>query len=231
MYEGEPRRRRDQRQHQGKIAGRVAARPDRVALWAVFMAVFGIFISLATANASSGGTSGGGTACDTCELGDRTIAQGDEGRDVQIANYILRSKWYADNVPLTKIFGTETTAGTQEFQQRKSMTVTGIINGSTATELRHSMTQHNATWYGPGFYGNPLACGGTLTKETTGVAHKTLPCGTKVLLSKNGKSVKTTVIDRGPFVNGITWDLTEATAEKLGFSQSSKLRAAVPRNQ
>jgi rare lipoprotein A (peptidoglycan hydrolase) len=201
------------------------------------MAVFGIFISLATANAQtggvagSGGTSGGGTACDTCELGDRTIAQGDEGRDVSIANYILRSKWYADNVPLNKIFGTETTAGTREFQQRKSLSITGIINGTTATELRHSMTQYNATWYGPGLYGNRMACGGTLTRDTYGVAHKTLPCGTKVLLSKNGKSVKTRVIDRGPFVRGITWDLTEATAKKLGFSQSSKLRAAVPRNQ
>ena len=40
----------------------------------------------------------------------------------------------------------------------------------------------NISWYGPGFYGNGGACGmlgpDGLTKETVGVAHRTLPCGT-----------------------------------------------------
>src|SRR5688500_6354796 len=36
------------------------------------------------------------------------------------------------------------------------------------------------TWYGPGFYGNRTACGQRLTRSTQGVAHRTLPCGTKV---------------------------------------------------
>src|SRR4051794_13793889 len=39
-----------------------------------------------------------------------------------------------------------------------------------------------ATWYGPGLYGNHLACGGRLRHSTIGVAHKTLACGTKVAL-------------------------------------------------
>src|SRR4051812_3209956 len=37
-----------------------------------------------------------------------------------------------------------------------------------------------ASWYGPGLYGGRLACGGRLSAGTLGVAHKTLPCGTKV---------------------------------------------------
>lgn len=75
-----------------------------------------------------------------------------------------------------------------------------------------------ASWYGPGLYGNPLGCGGTLSPGTYGVAHKTLPCGTKVTLRANGRSVRVSVIDRGPYVGGREFDLTAATAQALGFS-------------
>src|SRR5690348_4751052 len=44
-----------------------------------------------------------------------------------------------------------------------------------------------ATWYGPGLYGNRLACGGRLRHATLGVAHKTLACGTKVALRYHGR--------------------------------------------
>jgi rare lipoprotein A len=74
-----------------------------------------------------------------------------------------------------------------------------------------------ASWYGPGLYGNPLACGGTLSAGTLGVAHKTLPCGTKVALRHGGRTVRVPVVDRGPFVGGREYDLTAATAQRLGF--------------
>ena len=32
-----------------------------------------------------------------------------------------------------------------------------------------------ATWYGPGFFGQRMACGHTLHRNTLGVANKTLP--------------------------------------------------------
>ena len=47
--------------------------------------------------------------------------------------------------------------------------------------------QVTSTWYGPGFYGNRTACGQRLTRSTLGVAHRTLPCGTKVALRVNGR--------------------------------------------
>jgi rare lipoprotein A len=74
-----------------------------------------------------------------------------------------------------------------------------------------------ASWYGPGLYGNPLGCGGTLGVGTLGVAHKTLPCGTKVTLRRGRRSVRVRVIDRGPYVAGREYDLTAATAQRLGF--------------
>jgi rare lipoprotein A (peptidoglycan hydrolase) len=74
-----------------------------------------------------------------------------------------------------------------------------------------------ASYYGPGLYGNGVACGGTLLPGTMGVAHKTLPCGTKVKLRYHGRSVTVPVIDRGPYVAGRDYDLTEAVKERLGF--------------
>jgi hypothetical protein len=80
-----------------------------------------------------------------------------------------------------------------------------------------SYRQAGASYYGPGLYGNGVACGGTLMPGTMGVAHKTLPCGTRVKLRYRGRSVTVPVIDRGPYVAGRAYDLTAATRERLGF--------------
>jgi rare lipoprotein A len=77
--------------------------------------------------------------------------------------------------------------------------------------------QAGASYYGPGLYGNGVACGGTLMPGTMGVANKTLPCGTKVKLRYRGRSVTVPVIDRGPYVAGRDYDLTEAVKDRLGF--------------
>jgi hypothetical protein len=74
-----------------------------------------------------------------------------------------------------------------------------------------------ASYYGPGIFGNGVACGGTLMPGTMGVAHKTLPCGTKVKLRYHGRTVTVPVIDRGPYVAGRDYDLTWAVKERLGF--------------
>jgi rare lipoprotein A len=71
-----------------------------------------------------------------------------------------------------------------------------------------------ASWYGGG---GGLACGGELTSATIGVANKTLPCGTVLTLRYGGRSLQVRVIDRGPYVAGREFDLTEATKRELGF--------------
>jgi rare lipoprotein A len=70
------------------------------------------------------------------------------------------------------------------------------------------------SWYGGG---GSLACGGWLTSATLGVANKTLPCGTLVTLRYGGRTVRVPVIDRGPYVEGREFDLTEATKRALDF--------------
>lgn len=75
----------------------------------------------------------------------------------------------------------------------------------------------HASWFGPGLYGGRTACGQTLTPGLLGVAHKTLPCGSKVRLRHKGRTVTVKVVDRGPFIPGREFDLTYATKEKLRF--------------
>lgn len=74
-----------------------------------------------------------------------------------------------------------------------------------------------ATWYGPGLYGNGLACGGRFSTRTWGIAHRTLPCGTLVTLAHRGRRVTVRVVDRGPF-SGATVDLTSRTKAYLRFT-------------
>jgi cholest-4-en-3-one 26-monooxygenase len=78
-----------------------------------------------------------------------------------------------------------------------------------------------ASWYGGG---GSLACGGSLTSNTLGVANKTLPCGTLVTLRYGGRSLRVPVIDRGPYVAGREFDLTEATKQALGFGDTGEER-------
>lgn len=83
-----------------------------------------------------------------------------------------------------------------------------------------------ASWYGPGLYGNPLGCGGVLTTGTMGIAHKTLPCGTRVdVCARDCASVS--VVDRGPYVGGREVDLTAATAQAIGFGGVGTIRLRV----
>jgi rare lipoprotein A len=77
-----------------------------------------------------------------------------------------------------------------------------------------------ASWYGGG---GSLACGGSLESSTLGVASRTLPCGTLVTLRFDGRSVRVPVIDRGPYVEGREFDLTEATRDALGFGDTGEV--------
>jgi rare lipoprotein A len=85
------------------------------------------------------------------------------------------------------------------------------------------------TWYGPGLYGRRTACGQVLSRRILGLAHKTLPCGTPVELYLDGRTVTVPVIDRGPFSGGAHYDLTSATAQQLGLTETSTIGVAPQR--
>jgi rare lipoprotein A (peptidoglycan hydrolase) len=102
-----------------------------------------------------------------------------------------------------------------------------LSDGTTRSLGRVNVYRYaNASWYGPGLYGNRLGCGGTLTAGVMGVANKSMPCGAKVTLRHGGRVVRVPVIDRGPYVGGREFDLTAATARKLGFSGAGAIQVA-----
>lgn len=104
---------------------------------------------------------------------------------------------------------------------------TGVAKGSHDRAGKFTVYRNAvASWYGPGLYGNHVACGGTLQPGTIGVANKTLPCGTKVKFRYHGRSVTAPVIDRGPYSGNREYDLTEATKNKLHFPGVATLQAS-----
>lgn len=82
------------------------------------------------------------------------------------------------------------------------------------TEARGSSLSQ-ASYYGPGLYGNHTFCGQILRTRTFGVAHRSLPCGTRLLICRGRRCVTAYVIDRGPFNYSRDLDLTAATATSL----------------
>jgi hypothetical protein len=189
----------------------------------------------AAAPGSGGATSGGGlNLTETVSkpskaprFGTRVLRQGMSGPDVRILNGMVRSKSLLVGSGVTPNFNAPTTSAVRRFQKKTKIATNGVVNRSTARKLVGSMRSSGASWYGPGFFGNKTACGQTLRRSTQGVAHKTLPCGSKVLIGYKGRFVLTTVIDRGPYVRGRAWDLTSATRSSLGFDGVGNVRHAV----
>ena len=79
-----------------------------------------------------------------------------------------------------------------------------------------------ASWYGPGFYGNRTANGETFRPGTLTAAHRTLPFGTLVRVTNlnNGRTAVVRINDRGPFHGGRIIDLAHGAAQKLGVTAS-----------
>ena len=76
-----------------------------------------------------------------------------------------------------------------------------------------------ASWYGPGFHGNLTASGSVYNMYDISVAHKTLPFGTLVRLCNpsNHQCVVAPVTDRGPYIDGRTFDLSMGAAQAIGM--------------
>jgi len=95
-----------------------------------------------------------------------------------------------------------------------------------AKPARKVHTSGIATWFGPGFFGQRTACGQTLTPAVIGVAHRTLPCGTLVKVSYEGRSLILPVLDRGPYSRA-DWDLTAGAAQALGITETVRIATRV----
>lgn len=76
-----------------------------------------------------------------------------------------------------------------------------------------------ASWYGEDFHGKLTSNMEIYNMNDMTAAHKTLPFGTRVIVTNlnNNKSVTVRINDRGPFVEGRDIDLSYAAAKVLGM--------------
>jgi len=110
-----------------------------------------------------------------------------------------------------------------------AVAVSLAVNAQTRTHA--STTPQPEGWYaafagssGPAAFGRRTACGGVIRPDTVGVAHPTLPCGARVFITYRGQTVLTQVIDRGPYVPGREFDVTQALAQRLGLDGVERIR-------
>jgi rare lipoprotein A len=96
-------------------------------------------------------------------------------------------------------------------RNRKSRSVSSENSGSGASY------SGQASYY---WQPQALASGGRLNPNALTAAHKTLPFGTRVLVTnqRNGQSVEVVINDRGPYVGGRIIDLSKAAAQAINMT-------------
>lgn len=143
--------------------------------------------------------------------------------DAVAAQYAsTRARWKAASIPLGTPIGTvpatvrpytSRTYLASEFHYRKYRT-TGVTYRAVCS------------WYGADFNGKPTASGQVYNMDDFTCAHKTLPFGTWLALTRYDPSSKTykriivVVNDRGPYVRGRDIDLSKAAAQALGLASA-----------
>lgn len=105
------------------------------------------------------------------------------------------------------------------------------INGEryTPKEEPGYVREGVASWYGALFHGRKTSNGEVFDMERLSAAHPTLPLPVYAEVTNlgNGRSAVVRVNDRGPFRKGRLIDLSERTAEVLGFKRSGTAKVKV----
>ncbi len=101
---------------------------------------------------------------------------------------------------------------------------------STDTIDPHGYDQTGvASYYGAKHHGKRTASGEAFNQHGLTAAHRSLPFGTRVLVTNlaNQRSVVVRINDRGPHTRGRLIDLSRAAAEKIGMIRSGTARVRV----
>jgi rare lipoprotein A len=103
-------------------------------------------------------------------------------------------------------------------------------NKPTKRAVAHRKSAAKTASYGGGssgmasyyWQGQMTASGARFNPSAMTAAHRTLPFGTRVVVTNrnNGRSVTVTINDRGPFIKGRIIDLSKAAAGVIGMQSS-----------
>ena len=87
-----------------------------------------------------------------------------------------------------------------------------------ASRIEGSALSGQASWYGHPHHGRRTSSGEIYDMNKLTAAHRTLPLGTRVLVTNldNGRTFEVRINDRGPFRKNRVLDLSYAAARSLG---------------
>lgn len=132
-----------------------------------------------------------------------------------------RKQWRAMSIPIgTVIRHVEATVA--PYPELTYLVSEGQPRRYRSTGRRFAVT---SSWYGPGFNGRLTASGQIFNQDDFTCASRTLPFGTRLALSNNGKRIIVVVNDRGPYIDGRDLDVSAAAALALGFSGVATIEA------
>ncbi|HEY3815525.1 MAG TPA: septal ring lytic transglycosylase RlpA family protein [Polyangiaceae bacterium] len=111
----------------------------------------------------------------------------------------------------------------------------GAVEGSyepPSPEPRSEVQDGNATWYGAAFAGRRTASGEPFNPLALTAAHRTLPFGTWVEVTRvdTGASVRVRITDRGPYAAASQHriiDLSRGAAERIDLVRAGVTRVEV----
>lgn len=114
-----------------------------------------------------------------------------------------------------------------------SLAAVAVLAVSIAISVDHRRRHHETLPAGAGPWTTALAapyastrrtaCGVKVGARTMGVGHPVLPCGVRIYVRFGGRTVLTTVIDRGDVPSGRELNLTPALAALLGVQGTQRV--------
>lgn len=100
----------------------------------------------------------------------------------------------------------------------------GLVLVASSAIADHRSIRGEAIYYADDLVGNTMACGGEYRHHKMVAAHPDLPCGTELRVKNlaNGKTVRVTIKDRGPFGDDAILDVSKRAARRLGFVKAGR---------
>lgn len=114
-------------------------------------------------------------------------------------------------------------AATSPQAQKTSLASTKQTESPAAASTKSAKSMHGlASVYANKFSGRKTSSGQRFSQDKLTAAHRSLPFGTKVLVTnvRNSKSVEVSINDRGPWLAGRVIDLSTSAAEQLGMKKA-----------
>lgn len=106
----------------------------------------------------------------------------------------------------------------QSSSSNSSSSASSSSSSSSASAAVYTYVEASMYGEGDGLMYGTTASGDTLTPTSMGVAMKTMPLGTIIEITYNGRTVTAVVNDRGPYSGNRQIDMQPAVASALGFS-------------